>query len=93
MHNTVRALSGELLEVFVNPQIAGNGACEQSSTCVEASENCHRGVFAETMICDPARRWMYCYAYKKKLGMVFDKELGLYILPEWKEELIRRLKK
>lgn len=89
----VRLPSGEILEISATGVKKVDGACEQHATCVDASEACHRGVFAETMVCDPAKRWMYCYAYKKKLGMVFDRELGIYILPEWKEELIRRANK
>lgn len=69
-----------------------NGACEKAPTCAEASEACHRGVFCETMLCDPARRWMYCYAWKRQLGMVFDSDLGVYILPEWKKKLMERVK-
>lgn len=67
-------------------------SCERAGNCDWATDACRTTVLASSMVCDPTKRWMYCYAYKQKLGMVFDKDLGVYILPEWKEELIRRLK-
>lgn len=73
--------------------------CEQADTCKSVTERCRHTITefiigalpkrAET-ICAQKRRWMYCDAYKQKLGMVFDKDLGVYILPEWKEELMKR---
>lgn len=86
----VKFQSGESQELLIFQRAVGAGACERASTCVNASEACHRSVFAETMVCAPEKRWMYCYAYKKKLGLVFDRELGVYILPEWRDELLRR---
>ena len=67
-------------------------SCEKVDTCECASEACHEAVFTETMTCNPMKRWIYCYAWKQKLGMVFDKDLGVYILPEWKEKLMERAK-
>lgn len=64
--------------------------CEKATDCPDANEKCYRHVFVETMVCDPSKRWMYCYSYKKMLGMVFDKDLGVYILPEWKATLMKR---
>lgn len=65
-------------------------ACEKAKSCEWATDNCNKMVYAERMVCDPTRRWMYCYAWKQKLGMVFDKELGVYILPETKKILMER---
>jgi hypothetical protein len=66
--------------------------CEKIETCDWASPECHQPLFATELICHPRRRWMYCYAWKQKLGMVFDKDLGVYILPEWKKTLMERAK-
>lgn len=66
--------------------------CEKTSQCEYATDACRRAVFTETMLTSPNRRWMYCHAWKQKLGMVFDKDLGVYILPEWKQELMERAK-
>ena len=70
-----------------------SASCEKVLTCKGATKECYAIVFTEEMICDPRRRWMYCYEWKRKLGMVFDKDLGVYILPEWKEELMKRARR
>jgi len=59
-----------------NPQ-----SCEKASICNRAKVACTKAISVAT-ICDPKRRWMYCDAWKKKLGMRFDKDLGVYILSE-----------
>lgn len=59
-----------------------SAACEKAETCEMVSKACFELVVAETLVCDPRRRWIYCYAWKTKLGMVFDKDLGVYILPD-----------
>lgn len=64
--------------------------CDKADTCDYASEACRKFVWSDRMICDPTKRYMYCYEWKRKLGMVFSKELGIYILPQWKDELMRR---
>lgn len=69
-----------------------SASCEKSSTCEGASMGCFEPVFTKDMPCDPSKRWMYCYEWKKKLGLVFDKELGVYILPETKDLLKERAK-
>lgn len=77
------------MEAMFKKVFTGTG-CEKAETCEDANNNCKQGVFADRMICDPAKRWMYCYSWKKKLGMVFDKTLGVYILENWRQELLRR---
>lgn len=74
-------------------------SCEQADTCKQANERCRqaiskleRGDANPYLTCQPKRRWILCYAYKQKLGMVFDKELGVYILPEWRKALIMKAK-
>lgn len=59
-----------------------SASCEKALVCGGATEACYHPVFVETMVCDPARRWLYCWQWKHKLGMVFDKDLGVYILPK-----------
>lgn len=65
-------------------------ACDKASTCAGATDRCRKAPNCE-MICHPTKRWMYCYEWKKALGLVFDKELGVYILPETKTKLIENL--
>lgn len=72
--------------------VENSASCEKSRTCKGASVACFESVFTPTMPCDPSKRWMYCYEWKKKLGLVFDKELGVYILPETKDLLMERAK-
>lgn len=79
-----------LKEEIMFKRVFTGAGCEKFADCEGASAKCEQGVFAKTMLCDPAKRWMYCYEWKRKLGMVFDKELGIYILPQWKNELLRR---
>jgi hypothetical protein len=63
-------------------EFAKLASCEKAPTCAGATEACFRVVFTETVVCDPRRRWMYCCIWKQKLGLVFDKDLGVYILPQ-----------
>lgn len=65
-------------------------ACDKAPTCAGATDRCRKAPNCE-MICHPTKRWMYCYEWKKALGLVFDKELGIYILPETKTKLIENL--
>lgn len=73
----------------INLSVRGT-ACEKAEKCEWATNACRSMVYSKDMVCDPTRRWMYCHAWKQKLGMVFDKELGVYVLPEWQAELRRR---
>lgn len=59
-----------------------SASCEKAPTCKDATVRCFSPVFVEGMRCDPSKRWMYCYSYKTKLGMVFSKKLGVYVLPK-----------
>lgn len=66
------------------------GACERALICPQATERCKHNPFLsreelDNLRCSLGKRWMDCYAYKQELGMVFDAELGVYILPEWKK--------
>lgn len=67
-----------------------SASCEKTSVCGGATEACYKPIFVQGMRCDPARRWVDCFQWKLKLGMVFDKELGAYILPEYREILLKR---
>lgn len=71
------------------------GACEHALTCKQATQRCKTRPFltpeeTDNLRCSLEKRWIDCYAWKQQLGMVFDKDLGVYILPEWKTELMKR---
>ncbi len=63
-------------------------ACEMAKRCPDAGANCYvassipadpqgaRDVF--DWLCTPAKRWMYCYGYKKMLSLEFLPEVGVY---------------
>lgn len=62
--------------------VLNKGICEKAYICNGASDACRTAVFAENMICAPEKRWMYCHAFKQRLGLIFDRDLGVYILPK-----------
>jgi hypothetical protein len=81
---------GKLQSVKLEPN-----ACEKANNCEGAVPACfaYEPQPFSIWTCIPKRRWMYCWQWKHKLGMVFDKDLGVYILPEDKEKLMERANK